>query len=390
MRIVHVVSTFSPEHGGPSQSIGDCCEAQYRNGYEVSIYTLKGFPGVSHPRLLQPAITQQAFAVSWPSSLGYSAEFQKFLPSLATPDVFHLYGVWHLAQVAAAREARKRGCKFIYHPIGGFTAYELQRKALKKRLARWLYQDRLIRSADCLHANSEGEAAFLRTMGFRNPIVVLPVGVDVRPKSPAPVEAAERLAKPIGGRRILLYLARIHPTKGIEILLEAWQALASRFPEWILLIAGTGEAKYAAKMRALAGSMGLADRVCFAGMVSEDEKVWCYQNASVYVLPSFQENFGNTVAEALSHGVPVITTTHTPWSELETERCGWRCTPTVPALTDAIEAALSQSEAERKAFGERGARLVRTKYSIDSVIARLDKVYRWLLGGDRPEFVRLQ
>jgi glycosyltransferase involved in cell wall biosynthesis len=324
-----------------------------------------------------------------PPALGFSYALAKELRREASPDIYHIHGVWHLAQLAGCREARRRGRPYIYELMGGFTAYELRRKLLKKRIARWLYQDATIRDADCLHVNGESEAAFLRSQGFRNAIVVLPVGVKVRQSNGTVQAEVPYVVEAIRHWRVLLYLARIHPTKGIDILIDAWRALAARFPDWILVVAGAGESSYVVGVKAKLKQAGLAGKVIFTGLVTEEQKAWCYQNASIYVLPSLQENFGNTVAEALSYGVPVITTTQTPWAELTTAQCGWLCEPTSQELCRVLLEAMSLVPAELKQRGIEGKRLVEEKYSLDSVIVRLDHVYQWLLGAEKPGFIHL-
>lgn len=381
MRITHIVSTFSPEHGGPTQEIGNLCEAQSLRGHEITLYTLNGFSATSSPRTVKGVAVQKSFRVLPPQILGFSFDLARRLRCDSTPDIYHIHGVWHLAQIAGCREAQRRRVPYIYHLMGGFTAYELNRKAARKRLARWLYQDVALRRAACLHVNGDSEARFLREQGFTNPIAVLPVGVDVSDKLPTPASAANRIAKDVNGRRILLYLARVHPTKGIEILLEAWQQLAPKFPEWLLLVAGSGDSAYTAKIHNQALQWGLGASVLFVGQVTETEKAWCYQNASVYVLPSFQENFGNTVAEALSYGVPVITTTWTPWAELKAERSGWLCEPTSENLVETIQQCLYLSNEQLRNAGRRGRELVARKYGLESVLTRLEGIYEWLMAG---------
>jgi glycosyltransferase involved in cell wall biosynthesis len=263
----------------------------------------------------------------------------------------------------------------------------MQRKSLKKKIALRLYQNWIFRNAACLHVNSVNEGAYFRAQGFKNPLAVLPVGVSVNSRALIGPNAARRIAEPLGSRRLLLYLSRVHPTKGVELLLRAWRDLHQRFPDWALCIAGGGDPKYVNALRGLIASSAVTGSVIMPGQVSNEEREWCYQNASCYVLPSYQENFGNTVAEALSHAVPVITTTGTPWTDLISHRCGWMCPPEAASLGAALQSALSMSRDQLMEMGARGAELIRERYAIDSVMSRLDLLYRWLLGGEAPKFL---
>jgi glycosyltransferase involved in cell wall biosynthesis len=381
MKITHIISTFSPEHGGPTTSIGTYCQAQAERGHEVRLYTLQGFPGTTAPPRIPGLVAQQAFDVEGPAVLGYSSALARHLRTDQSPDVYHIHGLWHLARAAGAREARRRCIPYIYHLQGGFSAYELRLKPVRKILARLLYQDQAMKHASCLHANDHAEAAFVHAQGFKNPFAVLPVGVDTRPTSPVMASQAARIADAVVGKRVLLYLARIHPTKGIDPLLESWQRVQERFSDWILLVAGSGPPDYVAQVKERTAALGLADRVIFAGLVSETEKSWCYENASAYVLPSLQENFGNSVVEALAKGTPVITTTHTPWAELVTEKAGWICEPVADSLTDTLGQVLSLSDAELRAAGAAGKALAEHKYSLGTVMDRMDQLYDWLRHG---------
>jgi glycosyltransferase involved in cell wall biosynthesis len=379
--IAHVVSTFAPEHGGPTHEIGNHCEAQVALGHRVSLYTLYGFSGAAGSREMPDGIKHKKYRVWWPSSLGFSGGLVRALVMDERPDLYHIHGVWHLVQTAACIVANVRKTPSIYHLMGGFTAYELNRKAVKKRLARLLYQDRSFRMADCLHVNGESEAAFLRELGFSRPIVVLPVGTHIPNRGSSPGDVRTDL----GGRKVLLYLARLHPTKGVDLLLDVWHSQSRNFREWVLVIGGTGASDYVAALKSRAAEMVANGSVVFTGLLSEDEKQKWYECAQVYILPSFQENFGNTVVEALAYGVPVLTTTRTRWAELESRRCGWLFEPNGDALGQALARVLSKTSGDLAGMGRRGIELVHEKYSLQAVVEDLDAVYSWLRGGPKPE-----
>ncbi len=131
--------------------------------------------------------------------------------------------------------------------------------------------------------------------------------------------------------------------------------------------------------------MGLGESCRWIGQVSEAEKNWLYRQAEVYVLPSYSENFGNTVAEALAHATPVVTTVHTPWTDLPAQGCGWIAEATVDSLCHTLALALETSPFERRRMGEAGRQMVARLYSMASVVNRIDRMYTWLLGGAKPD-----
>jgi glycosyltransferase involved in cell wall biosynthesis len=236
-----------------------------------------------------------------------------------------------------------------------------------------------MRRASLLHATSEQEYRDIRAFGLRQPVVIVPNGIDL----PAPVKRRERPSH----LRTLLYLGRIHPIKGIEILLRAWQPLAARHPDWQLRIVGPDSDSHQASLERLARQLGL-DRITFAGPRFGADKQTEYAAADLYVLPSFTENFGMTVAEALAQGTPVVTTTGTPWAALREHGCGWMVTPDVDGLVSALDEALSQEPARLAEMGERGRAWMEHEFSWQRVATDFERAYRWLIsGGTAPDFL---
>ena len=386
LRVTHVQGIFSPEHGGPTYSLANYCRGQVERGHQVAVRVLEGYPHTSPALRLDPPVDLEAHQVSFPSKLGASAELRRRLRQDPTPDIYHLHGAWLLAMHYGAREARRRGAPYVVELMGAYETYARRQKWLRKWVSRRLFQDDLLRRAGCLHAGSVNEANDLRAMGFRVPVAVIPVGVDTRKIAAA---AAQSDAQPPRSgwseRPFLLYLARLHPKKGIELLLRVWAETARRHPEHSLMIAGSGTPEYVRQCRRLAEDLGIQNRCDWLGQVSEAEKNWLYRQAKAYVLPTYSENFGNTVAEALAHGTPVVTTNQTPWAHLPAEGCGWIAKPNVPSLCEAVEAAVTTSSSERLRMGEVGRNLVERCYSLSAVIGQIDRVYGWLLGGSRPD-----
>ncbi len=387
LRITHVQGIFSPEHGGPTHSLTNYCRAQVALGHHVALRALEGYPHTSPAVRLPPPVDMAVDPVDRPARLGGSAALRRRLRADPTPDVYHLHGAWLRAMHYGATEARRRRRPYVVELMGMYEPWPLRQKWLVKRISRWWYQDTLLRHASCLHVNSRNEARALRALGFRAPIAVIPVGVDTsRVDEPFPADGGPP-DPALAGQPFVLYLARIHAKKGIEMLLQAWAACAREFPDHRLVVAGSGEEDYVARCRRTVEDLGLADRCRWLGPVDDNAKRWLFRQADLYVLPSYSENFGNTVAEALAHGTPVLTTSQTPWTDLPAEGCGWIADATVDALRGRLTEALQASPEERRCMGERGRRLVEQRYSLASVVSQIDRVYAWLLGGPKTEEV---
>jgi glycosyltransferase involved in cell wall biosynthesis len=172
------------------------------------------------------------------------------------------------------------------------------------------------------------------------------------------------------------------------MLIDVW---ATVNPEgWELVIVGPSEGGHRAELEERVRQLDLQDVVSFAGPVADEEKWSEYQKADLFILPTYSENFGIVVAEALATGCPVLTTTGTPWQELKTHRCGWWVEPRPPSIAQALRDAVGRSDEQRRRMGERGRALVENKYSWTGVAKKMERVYRWIQGeGAPPNFVHL-
>jgi glycosyltransferase involved in cell wall biosynthesis/SAM-dependent methyltransferase len=422
MRIAHIQYSFAPENGGPTRSLTNYCLGQAAAGHAVSLWTVEGYPQWSPAIRLPPPVEMRVFQVELPAKLGRSAEMRRQLRLADSPDIYHLHGLWLHAMRYGADEARHRGVPYVLELAGMYEPLGLRQKWFPKRIARWWYQDRILHEAACLHVNSPQEAENIRKLGFKTPIAVIPVGVDLeeiekRKAAIGRADSGERRAgsgeqgagsreqgeegrgqtaeirnrkseifPELDGRPFVLYLSRIHPKKGLDLLIRAWAKICkerrtgSEEQERMLVIAGSGEPEYVSQCRQLAADAGIADQCLWLGHVDESQKSRLFAQARCFVLPTSGENFGNTVAEALAHGTPVITTIHTPWRELAEHQCGWCVDNTEPEIGRALREAFGLDAAARARMSDSARRLVEDRYSLQSVLKDINAVYEWLLG----------
>ncbi len=261
----------------------------------------------------------------------------------------------------------------------------------KKKIAQFLGAKNYLSSAACLHATSQQEADNIRSLGTRNPIAVVALGLDLAEYGQAFRPAAlEQTWPQLQQKRILFVLSRIHPQKGLLHLVRAWGPLSRQYRDWHLVIAGPDQNGHEAELKAAAENAGASRHTTFAGPVYGELKSQLFAACDVFVLPTFSENFGIVVAESLASGKPVITTKGTPWQELETHNCGWWIDIGQAPLEAAIKQALDLSDDTRTEMGARGRALIEEKYSWPKIASQMVDVYRWLSAqGDRPDCVRL-
>ena len=213
-------------------------------------------------------------------------------------------------------------------------------------------------------------------------MAVIPNGIDLTAAGGLKVDRPRT-----AGERTVLFLSRVHQVNGLTNLVQAWAQVQPA--GWRLQIAGPDEGGHLAEVLRAAQAVGVAGSIDYLGEVDGARKNKVYHNADLFVLPTFSENFGVVVAEALSHGLPVITTRGAPWADLETHGCGWWVDIGVEPLAAALRQAMALNDDERQAMGERGRAYVQ-RYNWADIARQMADVYRWVLGqGARPSCVGL-
>jgi glycosyltransferase involved in cell wall biosynthesis len=377
MRMIHVVPTISEEASGPSYSVPRLCESLIATGVHVQLAALE------RPSARPPLPYLKTFPSGvGPARLGSSPTLRRWLHSQAASgrvDIMHTHSLWMMPNVYPGHACRQSPCRLVVSPRGTLSSWALGRNATQKKIFWRCVQEPALRVAAGFHATAESEYEDVRRCGFRQPVCILPNGVDLPPlmhtKSP--------------GRRQLLFLGRIHPKKGVELLLRAWQVAAPRFTDWELRIAGPGGVNYVAQMQALALDLRL-ERIAFSGPVYGEDKARAYRQASLFVLPTHSENFGMSVAEALAAGIPAIVTRSAPWSGLLENAAGWWIDFGLDPLVGCLEEALSTSPQRLDEMGRAGRAWMRRDFCWQRISAQFLTTYRWMIdGGPTPECVRV-
>ena len=383
--VVHVVPSVAKESSGPSYSVVRLCESLLDAGEGVALATLDAGSEASLPpfaRLFAPG--------RGPRRLGRSPALRRWLAAevrSGRADIVQSHGLWRMSCVYPAWAVGAGAAKLIVAPRGTLSRVALSYSAGAKRLFWPVLQRPALRRAACFHATAESEYEDIRRCGFRQPVALIPNGVDV-PRRPVRAGGGRR-------RKTLLCLARMHPVKGVDTLIDAWRVVQDRYPQWQLVIAGndagpSGRSGYVETLRRRAAMAGAA-RVTFAGELLGPAKGDAYHDADVYVLPSRWESFGMTVAEALAAGTPVIATRATPWRRLEAEGAGWCIDAGAAPLAACLRSALAADEPTLRAMGERGRRWMQSEFSWADVGRRVARTCDWLRGGGAaPAWVRVR
>jgi glycosyltransferase involved in cell wall biosynthesis len=305
-------------------------------------------------------------------------------------DILHDNGVWLLHNHRLAGLAERRGIPRVVSTRGMLEPWAISHKGLKKKIAWRLYQRRDLKVARCLVATGEVEARNLRLLRFGVPIATVPNGVEVPDDPPCDVDSESGKAARNGRRRTALFLGRIYPIKGLPMLIEAWARVR---PEgWRLHIAGPDEAGHQKQVERAVSVAGLGRSVSFTGPIDHHMKTAAFFDADLFVLPSYSESFGMAVAEALAHGVPVLTTTGAPWSMLREQGCGWWVDATVDGIAEGLRQATRLDSKVLRAMGMKGRALIAAEFGWKRVANLMLSTYEEVLkhGGREHQGANLQ
>lgn len=378
MRYLHLISSLNPEGGGPAEGVLRLTEASIAQGHEVEIATLDA------PDAAWPAHAPCAIHRLGPAQLGAYAYAPKLLSWLqhnaASYEAVVVHGLWQYQGLAAWRALHAAATPYFVFTHGMLDPWFKRTYPLKhlKKLLYWPWAEyRVLRDARAVLFTCEQERLLARrsfalyqareaisTFGSPAP------GGDPRQQRDAFLRAFPQLE----GRRILLFLGRIHPKKGCDLLIEAFaQACADR-PEVQLVMAGPDSAGWRDELKRRAETLGVR-QLTWTGMLSGDLKWGALRAADAFILPSHQENFGIAVTEALSCGVPVLISREVNiWREIDAANAGLTAEDTLAGTVSLLRHWLQLKPLARQRMSQNGLQLFRSRFHIDAAADALVQV----------------
>jgi len=373
MKILSFVSSLDVNSGGPSRSVPMLVKGLAELGVDVTLMTIRSENMNIHAlegttaklKVLEPSFSRR--------------EIAQYLKD----EKFHLIQIqsmWDLPYHKVMVEARKLGIPYIITPRGMLDPWSLAHKKWKKKLAWWLYQHNDVQKAACVFTTAKMEAEHVSNLGITTYKSVISNGIET---SAYPCKTSIDVVK-----KQLLYLGRVHMQKGIDLLIEAWKRIHCNYVDWQLFIVGNGEAEYINGLKRKVESYGLVDCVKILPPVFGDSKIQLYQQSALFCLPSYSESFGMAIAESMSCGTPVITTTNCPWNILNDTNTGWCIDLSVDNLERTLRETLTMSPTDLYEMGQKASKLIYENFDYQSVTRKTLRLYEWLLnGGGKPEFV---
>jgi len=379
MRIVHYLNSIDLRDGGVVRAVLDLCPGLAAAGHDVTLMTFndrdvpeewKRAGAGSSPRCVR--IPAPSLPGGW---LGAHAK-SVVRDAVSRADVVHMHAMWIPSNEQVAAACRAAGVPYVWSPHGMLDDWCMAQKPAKKRVYHALLARRALEQAAFVHCTAEAELAqaskwFGRGRGM---VVPLPFELSDYRNRPGPEPARAKFG--LGpGEPTIAYVSRLHPKKGVDVLLRAAAALRDSGRPVRLVIAGGGDEPYVRSLHSLAAELSLGDRARFIGFVKGLDKVSLYQAADMFVLPSSQENFGYVVVEAMAAGTPVITTRGVAlWPQLERERAAVLVEPSVQPLVAAIASLLDDPAAARE-MGQRGREWCLKEMDPSRIIASFVDMY---------------
>ncbi len=384
MKTVSVFSSISRNNGGLSESGRRLHLAMAQlAGIETDVLGINDeFTSADLPAWSPVPVT--TFPAWGGKQFAYAPALRRSLLGL-NADVVHTHGLWQYPSIAVSAWYRKYRHPYAISPQGMLDSWALKNSAWKKRLAWSLYESDHLRHAACLRALSQAEAKGFRDVGLKNPICIIPNSIDLAPEDELAESGNENSPfEPFAqGRKVLLYLGRLHPKKGLPHLLRAWQALSrdQQGDTWILAIAGWDQGGHEQELRRLISEAQMENSVCFIGPQFDYDKALCYRKCDAFVLPSLSEGLPMVVLEAWAAGKPVIMTPECNLPEGFVARAALEVHPSTDRIVAGLRQLFEMSDRQRQEMGSRGLALVKDRFTSPRIALQMRDVYDWLLGG---------
>jgi glycosyltransferase involved in cell wall biosynthesis len=381
LKVLHVIPDLAPQTGGPVTAVLGLAKAQAGMGYKVCIassdYGLELTPTIDD-------VDFQLFSCRY-DTWRWAPELGRYLEnSVKDFDLVMIESLWQYPSFTAARACRGANMPYVVSPNGMLDEWSLSQKAWKKKPYMRLIERSTLSGAAAIHLTSEGELNHSHLQKWSVPLLVVPLGLDKSKYANLPSNDSFYIRYPeLSHREFVLFLGRLSYKKQPDVLIRAFHQISRDFEDLHLVLVGSGDKSYVQKLRGLVKSLGIEDRVLFTGILKGEAVREAYRAASVFVLPSWQENFGLSVVEAMAAECPVVVSHNldlTP--EIQRAKAGIVTLPNVTETASAMTILL-KDESLRREMGRNGRRLVLEKFTWDKCAQELGVAFEDILSGRR-------
>jgi glycosyltransferase involved in cell wall biosynthesis len=390
MKILHVIANLDPHYGGPAKACPEMARAVAQLGHQVSIYTTnQNGPGELDVPLDRPVyqdgVEIHYFPIQpprfWRFSLPLALALRRSIPAF---DLVHIHSLYLFHSLVAGHYCRRYNIPYLVRPHGTLDPFLWRRHRWRKSLMEYTFENRNLRRAAALHFTTAAEAELAAPFTFQTPGIVVPLGIDLQEFAGLPEPGRFRARYPeIGGKRIILFFGRINFKKGLDILARAFGVVARRREDVHLVITGPDSDGWEDRVRDWLTAEGVLDRTTFTGMLLGPERLAVLRDADIFALPSYTENFGLAIIEAMAAGLPVIISDQVNiWQEIRAHQAGRVIPCDAAALAGQILDLLDHPEAAA-GMAQRGKALVQEHYQWSRVGVSLSEAYARIIAEHR-------
>ena len=376
---IHHICSFIAKNqlSGHSYSVPALCESLSKN-MNIQFHTTGKSNFIFNPSFKTHEYKVDPFLSSILSSQDFKSGLKK---TINNGDIIHSHQLWRMPNIYPLLIKKSKDIKIIISPRGTLSKDALNISKYKKYIFKKIFQqNKMLLNCDVFHATSIKEKNEIRLLGYKQPIAIIPNGVNIPSKKKINFKSKNNTK--------FLYLGRIHPIKGIDLLIETWADIELKNRNCSLEICGYYEdVQYYNHLKDAIKKLGLKN-IFFSNKVSGLEKEKKYLENDVFILPSKSENFGLVIAEAMSYGLPVITSNQTPWSIIKKNNYGWVTSLNKKEISSAISSAINLTPESLKKMGGAGRVHIKDNFSWDVLSKSYIAFYEWLRnGGSNPLFI---
>lgn len=385
LKVLHVQESLSPRYGGPTTVLSQLVKAQAEAGFEVAVATTNAdYPAGTYHEPGWDTLAGGAVKVLYASnqfaplkvSFGLANYLRQAIPSF---DVVHLHGLFRFPTTFAAYICQRYGIPYIIAPHGSLDPWNYERSSagnirLKRLYERWFDLPNL-NAASAIHYTAAEERDRASSLELISPSFIVPNGLDWELFKSLPARGQLRGRWGVGDAPTVLFVGRIHPMKGLDLLIPAFDFLRREVPNARLVIAGPENDNYGQHLRGWVAELGLDSAIHFVGPLWGPELVQAYVDADVFCLPSYAENFGMTVVEAMASAAPVVISDEVKiHGDISEGQCGLVTRCDVDELSSALMTLLRDAD-RCKNMGRAGRQLVKARYSWPGIVQALGRQY---------------
>lgn len=395
LKILHNVPGIGKSSFGIGQISVSLAQAQYALNHDVAIWCLDDDENITWASETHgfPSKFIAGFKLTGPQKLWFSRDIKKKARESEKDafDIIHQHGIWTGTSSATLIFSKEKNIPTVIAPHGSLNRWVLGLSRWKKNIALAAYERSNLKLASCLHATSKNEISDFRDFGLKNPIAYIENGIQE--KYLLVKGNADRFRKQYGiadNKRILFFLSRISPKKGLIMLVNAINSIREDFSGWQLIIAGVDEFNHKKDVESLIKQLDLEDKITIIGSLFDEAKNDAFAASELFILPSYSEGSPMVVLDSLAAGVPVITTKASSWNDLTEYNCGWWTDINTFSISNAVREAVALSKKDLKEMGENGRKLISARYTWQELAMKTIRLYNWLLKRDeKPNFVTL-